>query len=171
VNFLQLPLLDHKHFDSERERGMNSVVFETKRFRIHITGKAAWVETKDGTNWVFCNQHALPVSGDCGDSEILAAAVKDYEDTHGDQSLRAALTGAHPEAAVRPMAKPMLRLLSKAKIVPNKPAQGVSRPAGRAASSVPAKRKPSGYFGFRAPLRPPLLTPAVAALGPNAPNN
>jgi|SRR6185295_2012283 len=133
---------------------MTSAVFETERFRVHITGKAAWVEAKEGANWVFRNWHALPVSADCSDSDALKAALADYEEAHGgNSSLRSALTGIRGEPA-----KPAI-----------KPAKAVIAPASsqRAASSTRAK-KSSGYYGFRAPLRPPLLTPAVAS---NAPGN
>jgi hypothetical protein len=130
---------------------MTSAVFETERFRIHITGKAAWVEAKDGANWVFCNWHALPVAGDCSDSDALKAAVADYEEARGESSLRIALTGIG-NLAVKPMIKQQ----------PAKPQ--------RAASPVRAK-KASGYYGFRAPLRPPLLTPTAASLGANVPNH
>jgi hypothetical protein len=129
---------------------MTSAVFETERFRVHITGKAAWVEAKDGANWVFCNWHALPVSGDCSDSDALKAAVADYEEARGENSLRIALTGIGHVAA-----KPAIK-------------QQPARPQ-RAAPPVRAK-KASGYYGFRAPLRPPLLTPAAASLGANVHN-
>jgi hypothetical protein len=136
---------------------MTSVVFETARFRVHITGKAAWVEAKEGGNWVFRNWHALPASADCTDSDALKAAVTDYEEARaGNGSLRSALTGIRQEPA-----KPAIRQ-AKAAIAPASP----QRPA----SSTRAK-KSSEYYGFRAPLRPPLLRPAVATLGPNAPGN
>src|SRR6266542_4022730 len=119
---------------------MTSAVFETNRFRVHITGKAAWVEAKEGSHWVFCNWHALPVSGDCSDSEALKSAVIDYEETRGENSLRIALTGiGHP--SVRP--------------------SSIKRPAKPQRIASPIRtQKASGYHGFRAPLRPPLLTPA-----------
>jgi len=135
---------------------MTSVVFETERFRVHITGKAAWVEAKEGANWVFRNWHALPVSADCTDSDALTAAVADFEQARGgNASLRSALTGIRLEPS-RPAIQP-----AKAAIAPAKPQ--------RAASST--RTKSSGYYGFRAPLRPPLLAPEVASLGRNTPGN
>ena len=135
---------------------MTSAVFETERFRVHITGKAAWVEAKINANWVFCNWHALPVAADCSDSDALKAAVADFEEARGgNSSLRSALNGIRQEPA-KPAAKP-----AKAAIAPAR--------SPRAASSTPAKK--SYGYGFRAPLRPPLLTPAVASLGPNVPGN
>ena len=141
---------------------MTSAVFETERFRVHITGKAAWVEAKDGENWVFRNWHALPVSGDCGDSAALKAAVAHYEEARGENSLRIALTGIGQAVGRRPLKQPVQAAL--------KPATGAAKASPisqRAASSVRA-RKTGGYYGFRSPLRPPLLTPATASLGPNA---
>ena len=128
---------------------MTSAVFETSRFRVHITGKAAWVEAKDGSHWVFCNWHALPVSSDCSDSDALRAAVTDYEEARGENSLRIALTGVGHLSA-----KPVIK-------EPAKPQ--------RVVSPIRAK-KTFGYHGFRTPLRPPLLTPA-ALLAPNVPNH
>ena len=123
---------------------MISSVFETERFRVHITGRAAWVEAREGTNWVFCNWHALPVAGDCGDSDALKSAVEHYEEKRpGDNSLRSALTGIRQEPAKQPAAEPAK---------PNRPVRA---------------KKPSGYHGFRAPLRPPLMTPAAASLDPD----
>jgi len=127
---------------------MTSAVFETKRFRVHITGKAAWVEAKDGSHFVFCNWHALPVSGDCSDSEALKSAVIEYEEARGDNSLRIALTGIGHLSAKPPIKQP-------------------AKPQ-RVGSPIRAK-KVSGYYGFRTPLRPPLLTPA--ALVPSVHNH
>jgi hypothetical protein len=135
---------------------MTSAIFETERVRVHITGKTAWVETREGSDWVFCNQHPLPVSGGCDDSSELKAAVDHYEETRkGDSRLRAALTGqnahsrkASSESAARPA------------IVVAKPVQ---RPAQSAARESRPARKPSFiYRDFRAPLRPPLLNPHAA---------
>jgi len=128
---------------------MTSVVFETERFRVHITGKAAWVEAKDGANWVFCNWHALPVSSACSDSDALKAAVTDYEEARGENSLRIALTGIG-HATVKPAIK-----------------QQPARPP-RIASPAHSK-KASGYYGFRAPLRPPLLSASSRGAGSECP--
>lgn len=148
---------------------MISALFETDRFRVHITGKAAWVETKEGPNWVFCNWHALPVADACNDSDALKAAVEHYEAERCDNGLRSALTGNRQEPAkpvIKPTVESALKHPAKAALALKSPRR-FSSPLVRAASSARAK-KSSGYHGFRAPLRPPLLTPAVAALGPNA---
>jgi hypothetical protein len=127
---------------------MTSAVFETDRFRVHITGKAAWVEAKMGANWVFRNWHAVPVAGDCGDSNVLKAAVEHYEEQRrGDNSLRNALTGIRKGPPKQPAARPV--------IAQRKPERA---------------RKSSGHYGLRAPLRPPLMPPA-AALGPDTRSN
>jgi len=121
---------------------MISHTFETKRFRVQITGKTVWVESSDGAGWVFRNQHALPLAPEAlrgrSESSVLRAAVQHFERTHGgDTSLREALTGVHETKTVTP--------------VP--PAAGKTRvysPA-RSAGRVPLNR-------FRLPLRPPLAT-------------
>jgi len=141
---------------------MISAVFETERFRVHITGKAAWVEAKDGANWVFCNWHALPASGDCSDSDALKAAVADYEEARGENSLRIALTGVGQVAAKPAIKQPIQKPVTKATVA-TVSAQRVAAPA--------RAKKASGYYGFRAPLRPPLLTPAAASLAPNVSNH
>lgn len=134
---------------------MTSAIFETERFRVQITGKTAWVETRHGSDWIFCHQHPLPVSGSCDDSSGLKAAVDHYEETRkGDTSLRAALTGlrTHERTVPASAAKPA--------IVAAKLAQPSARSAGR--DSKPQRKLSFRYYGFRAPLRPPLLNPAVA---------
>jgi hypothetical protein len=144
---------------------MTSAVFETDRFRVHITGKAAWVEAKDGVNWVFCNWHALPASSDCSDSDALKAAVADYEEARGESSLRIALTGIGQVSRSTAIKQPIQAALKPSPKVAIAPAR-----SKRIVSSA-REKKASGYFGFRSPLRPPLLTPAVASLGPNVPNH
>jgi hypothetical protein len=145
---------------------MTSALFETERFRVHITGKAVWVEAKVGANWVFCNWHALPVSADCSESEALRAAVADYAAAReGDTSLQSALTGIRQDSvrtAIRQSSHSAVRYPAKAAIAPAK--------SQRSASSTRAK-KSSGNYGFRAPLRPPLLAPSVASLAPHAAGN
>ena len=134
---------------------MTSAIFETERFRVHITGKTAWVETREGSDWIFCNQHPLPVSGMCDDSSGLKAAVDHYEQTRkGDTSLRSALT------AVRTQHRTVPAPPAKPAIVAPKLAQPPARPAAR--GPKPTRKLSFRYYGFRAPLRPPLLSPAVA---------
>jgi hypothetical protein len=91
---------------------MISLIFETKRFRVQITGKTASVETSEGAGWIFRNQHSLPLSPDSlygrGPASVLRAAVQNFEQTrHGDQSLREALTGV-PEVREAEVAKPVV---------------------------------------------------------------
>lgn len=137
---------------------MISGVFETERFRVHITGKSVWVESKDGLNWVFCNQHALPVSAECGDSEALRAAVEHYEETRGgDDSLRSALTGIRKEP-VRVLAKAPVKTTPKPAMLAAKPHQKRIWGPGVRGAVASRGKKFSGYFGFRTPLRPPLMT-------------
>ncbi len=121
---------------------MISVTFETKRFRVQITGKTVWVESSEGAGWVFRNQHSLPVPPDAlhgrSDSSVLRAAVQHYERTHGgDSSLREALTGVRAAKPIPPVAAPVER-----------PRMA---PMNRFNGRVPLNR-------FRLPLRPPLAT-------------
>jgi hypothetical protein len=121
---------------------MITVTFETKRFRVQIVGKSAWVECHDGARWIFRNQHSLPLAVaklqlryDSA-TAVLRSAVEHFESTHdGDPALREALTG------VRVVAKPetsKARPLSMVRSNPVKP-----RP------------RPGSPQDFRAPLRPP----------------
>ena len=75
------------------------LIFETKKFRVQIVGKSAWVETTEGRGWVFRSQINLPVDLSMArapnGNAVLRSAVKHYERVrNGDQALRAALTGA-----------------------------------------------------------------------------
>ena len=75
-----------------------TLMFETKRFRVQIVGKSAWVETSEGGRWVFRSQINLPVNLSIARGRnitpVLRAAVEHYERVrNGDQALRAALTG------------------------------------------------------------------------------
>ena len=115
------------------------------------------MEAKEGANWVFRNWHALPASADCSDSDALKAAVADYEEARGGNgSLRSALTGIPPGA----------------RQASDQAGEGRDRACQAATRRISMRaKKSSGYYGFRAPLRPPLLTPAVTSLRPNAPGN
>lgn len=75
-----------------------TVVFESPRFRVHITDKVVWVEQRESTGWVFRAQLTIPVSFESLDatahSSTLKEAVADFEESRpGDTSLRSALTG------------------------------------------------------------------------------
>jgi hypothetical protein len=77
---------------------MISNTFETTRFRVQITGATVWVESREGANWIFRNQHSLPLNPRAlrgrSEASVLRAAVQHFERIHrGDKSLREALTG------------------------------------------------------------------------------
>jgi hypothetical protein len=115
-----------------------TLIFETKKFRVQITGKCAWVEVSEGGRWVFRNQHNLPLSLSIARGRrsisVLRAAVEHYERVHdGDPALRAAITGT--VVPHRPAASAVLE--------PNPPVQDVD------ASQPNVQRS-------RGPLRPPL---------------
>ncbi|HEY6341776.1 MAG TPA: hypothetical protein VIY49_09810 [Bryobacteraceae bacterium] len=75
-----------------------TLIFETKKFRVQVVGKSAWVETSEGGGWVFRSQINLPVDLSMARARngvpVLRAAVEHYERVRsGDQALRAALMG------------------------------------------------------------------------------
>jgi hypothetical protein len=120
---------------------MITLTFETKQFRVQISGKTAWIETSEMGCWVFRGMHELPITHDALTRRdrvgLLAVAVKHF-DIHGaDQGLREALTGIRAKTAIKP-----------------------------APASVPAKRSPTPGLPtrvsmatverFGGPLRPPL---------------
>jgi hypothetical protein len=77
---------------------MMTVVFETPRFRVHITGNVAWIENREDSAWVFRSQLMIPVSAESLDAvdntSTVRAAVLDFEESRaGDKSLRSALMG------------------------------------------------------------------------------
>jgi hypothetical protein len=83
-----------------------TVVFETPRFRVHITGKVAWIENQEATGWVFRSQLMIPISQESLDApdnmSTVKAAILDFEETRpGDKSLRAAMTGYRAPATVQ----------------------------------------------------------------------
>jgi len=119
-----------------------TVVFESSRFRIHITGKIAWLEMREPSGWVLREQLTIPVPIESlssnAHSSVLTSAVTEYEKSRpGDTSLRAAITGYREPAIVR--ALPRL----------NPP----TRTANVSSISRPRLAKP---FWSREPLRPPL---------------
>jgi hypothetical protein len=129
---------------------MITVTFETKRYRVQIIGKSAWVECKEGARWVFRSQHPLPLAFDAlqarrdSTSAVLKSAVADFENTlNGDLALREALTGGRNVAAEISKGQPVL--------------------AARSNSAKPPPRRlgfPNRFSSerqtFRMPLRPPL---------------
>jgi hypothetical protein len=122
---------------------MITVTFETQLFRVQIVGKSAWVESSEGTRWIFRTQHCLPIAtsalqaGADRPTAILRSAVDHFEKTRkGDLALREALTGVRSVVATPPAVRP----------TPNRPALKLGLPTKVAA-------KPPD---FRSPLRPPL---------------
>jgi hypothetical protein len=125
-----------KHSNEENEM---TAVFETPRFRVHITHKTAWIENREAADWVFRTQHSIPVSAesiaDGAQLSTLKEAMLDFEAVRpGDTSLRAALTGIQ---APKPA--------PTAAAVQARPSRFINRP------SVPRK-----LHQWRSPLRPPL---------------
>jgi hypothetical protein len=115
-----------------------SVIFETSRFRVHISGPVAWLENMESGQWVLKGQVAIPVSREALSADahpsLLRDVVLDFEQARaGDTNLRAALTGYR--------AAPAVRILPR--IIARPPQQ-----------SVPALRSRSIWTPQ--PLRPPL---------------
>jgi hypothetical protein len=118
-----------------------TLIFETKKFRVQIVGKSAWVETSEGCRWVFRSQINLPVNLSTAPapngSAVLRSAVKHYERVrNGDQALRAALTGT--------VVKETQAVSLSAAEAPGQPLQT-------------AQRQGALNIGGRGPLRPPLV--------------
>ena len=118
-----------------------TLIFETKKFRVQVVTKSAWVETNERGRWVFRSQIILPVNLSIARQgngiPVLRAAVKHYEQArNGDQALRAALTGTAVEEkqAVSPTTAE----------APRQPLQT-------------AQRQGALNNGGRGPLRPPLV--------------
>jgi hypothetical protein len=75
-----------------------SVIFETPRFRVHISGQVAWLENMESGQWVLRGQLTIPVSVEALRADthpsLLQEAVLEFEQVRaGDANLRAALTG------------------------------------------------------------------------------
>jgi hypothetical protein len=122
---------------------MITMTFETPRFRVQIVGKSAWVESSEGTRWIFRTQHCLPIAtsalqaGADRPTAILRSAVDHFERTrNGDMALRDALTGVRSAAATPTAAGP-----------------SSNRPVLKLGLPTKVVSKPSA---FRSPLRPPL---------------
>jgi hypothetical protein len=120
-----------------------TAAFEAPQFRVQITHKTAWVETRESTGWVLRAQYTIPVSAELiMDSEHLStlkAAMLDFEAARpGDTSLRTALNGGQTR-----------------KLVPT--AVKVQTP-DRFVRRTPVRRS---QHGWRTPLRPP-LKPALS---------
>src|SRR5436305_486659 len=82
---------------TQRNTLMN-VIFETPRFRVQISGKAAWLESVESGEWVLRGQFPIPISAEALSADahpsLLRDTVLDFEQVRpGDTRLRAALTG------------------------------------------------------------------------------
>jgi hypothetical protein len=129
---------------------MITLTFETKRYRVQIIGKSAWVECYEGARWIFRSQHPLPLAFGALQARrdpttaVLRSAVDHFERTrNGDLALREALTGA------RNVATPEVSKVQPIPAVrsnPSKPVRRSGLPRG-----VSSKRQ-----DFHPPLRPPL---------------
>jgi hypothetical protein len=122
-----------------------TLIFETKKFRVQIVNKSAWVEAREGEAWRFRSQHNLPISlaivRGRNSIAVLRAAVAHYEHSHdGDQALRAALTGS----VVRPSSAP-------SPVAAETPIPVQNLPVSRGAMHRSAIQRAGG------PLCPPLL--------------
>ena len=123
-----------------------TLMFETKKFRVQIVGKSAWVETSEGGGWVFRSQINLPVDLSIARARngipVLRAAIEHYERVHnGDQALRAALTGT---------------VVKEQQGVSLATAKGATAEAPRQPVQT-APRQGALNNGGRGPLRPPLV--------------
>jgi hypothetical protein len=123
-----------------------TLIFETKKFRVQVVGKSAWVETSEGGRWVFRSQINLPVNLSIARQgngiPVLRAALEHYERVHkGDQALRAALIGT---------------VAKEKQAVSLATAKGVTAEAQRQPLQT-AQRQGALNNGGRGPLRPPLV--------------
>src|SRR5690348_6406067 len=90
-----------------------NVIFETPRFRIHISGQVAWLESAESGHWVLRGQLTIPVSGDAlAHPSLLRDAVLEFEQTRaGDTNLRAALSGYRRATPVQILPRTIARTL------------------------------------------------------------
>jgi len=115
-----------------------SVIFETPRFRVHISGQVAWLEGTESGQRVLKGQATIPVPGDAlceaAHPSLLRDIVLEFEQVRaGDPSLRTALTGNRKPTTVQILPRPIART----------PQQSGPRPRTRA-------------IWMPQPLRPPL---------------
>jgi hypothetical protein len=94
---------------------MITLTFETKQFRVQISGKTAWVESSERGCWVFRSQHTVPIAADAlrrrNRAGMLASVVKHFAAHGGDQGLREALTGVRVEDTKTAPMKPAQALV------------------------------------------------------------
>lgn len=118
-----------------------SVIFETPRFRVHISGQIAWLENMESGQWVLRGQRTIPVSVEAlradAHPSLLQKAVREFEQARpGNTNLRNALTGCRGAT--------MVQILPRR--IPRTPQP--SAPAARGRSIWTPQ-----------PLRPPLAKP------------
>ena len=128
---------------------MITLTFETKQFRVQISGKTAWVESSERGCWVFRSQHALPLAADAlrrrDRAGMLASVVKHFATHGGDQGLREALAGVCAEDT-KTAAMELAQASVEAKHSPK--------------LGLPTRLSTGTAERFRRPLSPP-LKPAV----------
>jgi hypothetical protein len=126
-----------------------NLIFETPRFRIHISGQAAWLENMESGHWVLRGQSTVPVASAALQAQaqpsLLRDAVLEFEQVRaGDTNLRSALTGYRAAAAVQILPRTTVRTFLQ--------------------SAPPAR---SRSIWTRQPLRPPLAAkPSLKLLEP-----
>lgn len=91
-----------------------NVIFETPRFRVHISGNVAWLESVESGQWILREQVALPVPGDTLGADahpsLLRDAVLEFEQVRaGNTKLRAALTGYREAPTVQILPRTIAR--------------------------------------------------------------
>jgi hypothetical protein len=91
-----------------------SVIFESPRFRVHISGQVAWLENMEAGEWVLRGQLTIPVSVEAlregAQPSLLREAVLEFEQERpGNTNLRAALTGYRGATTVQILPRRMAR--------------------------------------------------------------
>ena len=99
-----------------------SVIFETPRFRVDISGKVAWLESMESGHWVLRGQVTIPVSGEAlgahAHPSLLRDVVVEFEQVQaGNTNLRAALTGYRGATTVQVLPRTIRRLLRKMRVL------------------------------------------------------
>jgi len=95
-----------------------SVIFETPRFRVHISGQVAWLENIESGHWVLRGQLSIPVSPHAlhadAQPSLVRDAVLEFEQVRaGDTNLRAALSGYRSAATVQVVPRTAAKTLQK----------------------------------------------------------
>ena len=111
---------------------MEAQSFQTRHFRVQITGRNVWVDTKEGEEWLLRSHHTLPLPAELlsDSTRFLAQALAEAEPS-SEARLRQMLTGK-----ILPMPKRVPRVTP------------LPKPEARTAAKV--RRE------FRSPLQPPI---------------